>query len=237
MEIRRAAEQFVTERDGISTLHCLSFGDHYDPDRVAVGPLVALNDERVGPGAGYSTHPHRDVDIVTWVMDGVLHHESSLGVSATIRPGTTQRLTAGTGVTHSEVNASGVDSLRFIQLWFAIEDDVSPSYESWTLPGAEDSGWSVIADEHEGPGRTSLVAAGASVLVGRFPAGERATLAGPDDQFVYVATGELEVSATGEVVGEGDSMRSVGAAPELEARSDSILLVVRISPAGPGRSR
>lgn len=237
MEIRRAAEQFVTERDGISTLHCLSFGDHYDPDRVAVGPLVALNDERVGPGAGYSTHPHRDVDIVTWVMDGVLHHESSLGVSATIRPGTTQRLTAGTGVTHSEVNASGVEPLRFIQLWFAIEDDVSPSYESWTLPGAEDSGWSVIADEHEGPGRTSLVAAGASVLVGRFPAGERADLPGPDDQFVYVATGELEVSATGEVVGEGDSMRSVGAAPELEARSDSILLVVRISPAGPGRSR
>jgi quercetin 2,3-dioxygenase len=235
VEICRAAEQFVTEREGISTLHCLSFGDHYDPDRVAVGPLVALNDERVGPGAGYSTHPHRDVDIVTWVMDGVLHHESSLGVSATIRPGTTQRLTAGTGVTHSEVNASGVEPLRFIQLWFAIEDDVSPSYESWTLPGAEVSGWNVIADERGGPGRASLVAAGASVLVGRFPPGERAALPGPDDLFVYVATGELELSATGEVVGEGDSVRSVGAAPELEARSDSILVVVQFSPAGPGR--
>ena len=125
--------------------------------------------------------------------------------------------------------------MRFIQLWFAIEDDVSPSYESWTLPGAEVSGWSVIADEHGGPGRASLVAAGASVLVGRFPAGERAALPGPDDLFVYVATGELELSATGEVIGEDDSVRSVGAAPELEARSDSILLVVRISPAGPGR--
>ena len=106
VEIRRAAEQFVTERDDITTLHCLSFGDHYDPARVAVGPLVALNDERVGPGAGYSTHPHRDVDILTWVVDGTLRHESSLGVAATIRSGTTQRLTAGTGVTHSETNGS-----------------------------------------------------------------------------------------------------------------------------------
>jgi redox-sensitive bicupin YhaK (pirin superfamily) len=235
VEIRRAAEQFVTERDGISTLHCLSFGDHYDPDRVAVGPLVALNDERVGPGAGYATHPHRDVDIVTWVMDGVVHHESSLGVSATIRPGTTQRLTAGTGVTHSEVNASGVEPLRFLQLWFAIEDDVSPSYESWTLPGAEVSGWSVIADEHGGAGRASLVAAGVSVLVGRLPAGELAALPGPGDLFVYVAAGELELSATGEVIHEGDSVRSVGVAPELAARSDSTLLAVRISPAGRGR--
>jgi redox-sensitive bicupin YhaK (pirin superfamily) len=234
VEIRRAAEQFVTEREGISTLHCLSFGDHYDPERVAVGPLVALNDERVSPGAGYSTHPHRDVDIVTCVMDGVLHHESSLGVAATIRPGTTQRLTAGTGVTHSEVNASGVEPLRFIQLWFAIEGEVPPSYESWT-PGADVSGWSLIADEHGGPGRASLVATGASILVGRFPAGERAALPGPDDLFVYVATGELELPATGEAIGEGDSVRSVGTAPELEARSDSILLVVQISPAGPGR--
>jgi redox-sensitive bicupin YhaK (pirin superfamily) len=235
VEIRRAAEQFVTERDGISTVHCLSFGDHYDPARVAVGPLVALNDERVGPGAGYSTHPHRDVDILTWVVDGILRHESSLGVAATIGPGMTQRLTAGTGVTHSEANGSDDEPLRFLQLWFAIESDAVPSYESWTVPDVDEAEWSVIADERRGPGWASLAVSGVSVLVGRFAPGELSRLPESGETFVYVATGELELLGTGEVVRAGDSVRSIGAVRDMGARTDSLVLAVLITPADPGR--
>jgi redox-sensitive bicupin YhaK (pirin superfamily) len=230
VDIRRAAEQFVTERDGITTIHCLSFGDHYDPTRVAVGPLVALNDERVPPGAGYFTHPHRDVDILSWVVEGTLRHESSLGVAAVVRPGTTQRLTAGNGVTHSETNAADDEPLRFLQLWFAIEPDAAPSYESWTVPAADSSGWSVITDEQEGPGRVSLAVPGVAVLFGRFARGEIGSLRRSGETFVYVATGELELTVSGDVIGAGDSMRSVGTAHDMAAQKDSLVLAVLIRP-------
>jgi len=233
VEIRRAAEQFVTERDGVTTVHCLSFGDHYDPDRVSIGRLVALNDERVPPLGGYPTHPHRGLDILTWVVEGALRHESSLEVSATIRPGTTQRLTAGAGVTHSETNASGTESLRFLQLWFSIEDDVAPAYESWTVPG-DRSGWSRIADDTGGEGLVRLAAPGVTVWVGQFESGERGVLPRAGTTFAYVARGDLEVADTGTLVGRADSVRTDDDLA-LAARTDALVLAVSVRSADPGR--
>jgi hypothetical protein len=233
VEIRRAAEQFVTERDGVTTVHCLSFGDHYDPDRVSIGPLVALNDERVPPLGGYPTHPHRGLDILTWVVEGALRHESSLEVTATIRPGTTQRLTAGSGVTHSETNASGTEPLRFLQLWFSIEDDVAASYESWTLPG-DRSGWFRIADDMGGEGLVRLAAPGVSVWVGRFEPGEHSVLPSAGTAVAYVARGDLEVADTGTLVGQADSVRTDDDLA-LTARTHALVLAVSVRSADPGR--
>lgn len=128
----RDAERFVTERPGITSRHLLSFGDHYDPARIAIGPIVALNDESVEPGAGFAEHPHSGVDIVTWVVTGALAHVDSTGTDEIVRAGEAQVLRAAAGVRHMEVNASSEpgETLRFIQTWLTTPaPDAPPRYE------------------------------------------------------------------------------------------------------------
>lgn len=122
----------MSASEGRSTAHAFSFGTHYDPRNLCFGPLVAHNDERLAPGAGYAPHEHRDVDIVTWVLSGELRHTDNLGNSAVVRPGQVQVLRAGSGVTHAEVAAdtARAESTRFIQSW--LRPDIcgsAPTYE------------------------------------------------------------------------------------------------------------
>ncbi|WP_049578462.1 pirin family protein [Streptomyces sp. SBT349] len=114
---------------GIDTRHVFSFGDFYDPDNARFGPLTACNEERLAPGAGFAPHPHRDVEIVSWVVEGELTHEDAAGRATVLAPGDVQRLTAGSGTTHAERNA-GPAPLRFVQMWL-IPDLVggAPEYE------------------------------------------------------------------------------------------------------------
>ena len=110
IDVRRAAERFASETDRVTSRHSFSFGPHYDPDNVGYAVLVAHNDDLVAPGGGYDLHPHADLEIVTWVLEGSLVHEDSHGHSGVVHPGTVQRLSAGSGVQHSERNdAPGVD--------------------------------------------------------------------------------------------------------------------------------
>lgn len=127
-EIWRAAQRFHTAGDGVQTWHSFSYGQHYDPDRIGFGPVMAVNTEHVEPGRGYAAHDHADVEIVTWVLDGVLRHEDSTGQTGEIRPGTAQRLSAGTGVQHSERNASADEPLVFVQMMLASDHDGAPEY-------------------------------------------------------------------------------------------------------------
>ena len=120
--IRRAAERFCTriETDGKETWHSFSFGNHYDPSRISFGPIMAINEERLAPGAGYEPHKHREVDILTWVLNGTLAHEDSTGFGGDVTPGTLQHLNAGPGVTHSETNGSNTapsSGVTFPLLW------------------------------------------------------------------------------------------------------------------------
>ncbi|MCW2770753.1 MAG: pirin family protein [Aeromicrobium sp.] len=128
-EIRRAAERFHTEGDGVETWHSFSYGAHYDPDQIGFGPLMAINTERIDAARGYDEHWHADVEIVTWVLEGVLLHEDSTGEPGRIHPGTAQRLSAGTGVRHSERNASAEEPLVFVQMMLASEHDGEPEYD------------------------------------------------------------------------------------------------------------
>jgi hypothetical protein len=130
LEVRRAADRFVTETAGIVSRHSFSFGAHYDPGNVGHALLVAHNDDVVAPGAGYDTHPHRDLEILTWVLDGGLRHEDSRGETGLVVPGLVQRLSAGDGVLHSERNdaATGA-SVRFVQMWLRPDEPGGePSY-------------------------------------------------------------------------------------------------------------
>jgi quercetin 2,3-dioxygenase len=118
IDVRRAGERYRGGEPaaGIETWHAFSFGAHYDPDNVGFGLLSACNEEHLAPGAGFAEHPHRDIEIVTWVVEGVLEHRDSAGHFGIVRSGQAQRLSAGSGVRHTERNA-GEGPLRFVQMW------------------------------------------------------------------------------------------------------------------------
>lgn len=116
IEIRWAADRFRTDNDGITTFHSFSYGRHYDPDNVAFGPVIAINEECVPPGGGYDMHFHSDVEIVTWVLEGALAHEDTTGSEGVLEPGALNWLDAADGVRHAERNASATEPLRFLQI-------------------------------------------------------------------------------------------------------------------------
>ncbi|MGO9925019.1 MAG: pirin family protein [Mycobacterium sp.] len=129
-EIRRAADRAVTTTSWLKSRHSFSFGDHYDPDNTHHGLLLVNNDDLVEPDAGFDTHPHRDMEIVTWVLDGELTHQDSTGNRGVIYPGLAQRMSAGSGILHSEKNDSATEPVHFVQMWVVPDEAaIPPSYQ------------------------------------------------------------------------------------------------------------
>ena len=129
VEIRRADERFRTTSEWLDSRHSFSFGPHYDPANVGFGFLLAHNDETVAPGTGFDTHPHQDLEIVTWVLRGALAHRDSEGHSGVVYPGLAQRMSAGSGIRHSEWNDGG-EPVHYVQMWVRPEQfDLEPSYQ------------------------------------------------------------------------------------------------------------
>lgn len=195
VEIRRGTGRFLTRAPGRLTRHSFSFGGHYDPDNVRFGPLVCHDDHLLGPGVGFEQHPHRDLEIVTWVLTGELHHSDSEGHTAVVRPGEVQVLSAGSGVTHAEI-AGPSGPTRFVQAWLApAEVGTPPAYAVTPVALA--------------PGElTEVVRIGdATLLVARLSAGDTVVLPDAARQHVYVATGALVRSSMAEPLAEGDAFR------------------------------
>ncbi|MGW0928686.1 pirin family protein [Streptomyces sp. NPDC002644] len=208
MDVRRADDRYPGGEPGagITTRHAFSFGPHYDPDNLGFGPLVAVNEERLEPGAGFDEHPHRHVEIVTWVLEGELTHRDSGGRERRVRPGDLQHLGAGSGVRHVERNDGSVPC-RFLQMWLAPREDVpgEPAYRlvrelrtgAYELPEA-----GAVLHIHR-------LAAGDNVALpwAGSEAGSRAGSAG-GSLYVHLASGELRVG--GEPLTAGDAARITG---------------------------
>jgi quercetin 2,3-dioxygenase len=147
VDIRRAADRALTETSWLNSRHSFSFGDHYDPDNTHHGLLLVNNDDIVEPGTGFGTHPHRDMEIVTWVLRGELTHQDSTGNRGTIYPGLAQRMSAGSGILHSEKNDSRTEPVHFVQMWVAPDEaGIEPSYQQHEIdPEALDAGLVTIA--------------------------------------------------------------------------------------------
>ncbi len=129
IDVRRAGDRFLTEEDWLESRHSFSFGPYYDPANVGFGALLVHNDEVVAPGTGFDTHPHQDLEIVTWVLRGALVHQDSEGHSGIVYPGLAQRMSAGSGIQHSEKNDRG-EPVRYIQMWVRPDElDLTPSYQ------------------------------------------------------------------------------------------------------------
>ncbi|MET9978326.1 pirin family protein [Streptomyces microflavus] len=185
---------------GIETRHALSFGSFYDPDNLRFGPILACNEERLAPGAGFDEHPHSHTEIVTWVVEGELTHRDSAGHSTVVRAGDVAHLSAAAGVRHVERN-DGPGPLTFLQMWLApLESGGEPSYT--VVPGIADST------------PYALPAAGAMLHIRRLSEGERTAL--PDAVRLYVHVVRGRVGLGGEELGPGDAARITGA-EDLEA--------------------
>ncbi|MEU7277413.1 pirin family protein [Streptomyces sp. NPDC045431] len=198
ISVQRADERYAggDPAAGIATLHAFSFGRFYDPDNLRFGALLACNEERLAPGAGFAEHPHSHTEIVTWVVEGELTHRDSAGHASVVRPGDVQHLSAASGVRHEERNDGDVP-LTFVQMWLApLEPGGQPSYE--TVPGIADST------------PYAVPAAGAKLHVRRLSAeGERTAV--PDAPFVYAHVVRGRVRLAGEELGHGDAARITGA--------------------------
>ncbi len=133
-DIRRATNRAVTTTPWLTSRHSFSFGDHYDPDNTHYGLLLVNNDDIVAPATGFDTHPHRDMEIVTWVLQGELSHQDSTGNRGVIYPGLAQRMSAGSGILHSEKNDSGSEPVHFVQMWVVPDEaGIPPSYQQYEI--------------------------------------------------------------------------------------------------------
>ncbi len=192
VEIRRGTARFTDRQPGRATWHTFSFGGHYDPDNVGFGPMVCHDEHLLASGSGFPSHPHRDLDIVTWVVSGALTHTDSLGTSRTVRPGEVAVLSAGSGVEHSEVAAA--PATRFVQAWIRPgETERPPAYA--VAPVAFAAGSFTRAAEVDN----------GSFHVARVAAGEPVTLPDAPLQHLFVASGALTRSSEADPLQAGDA--------------------------------
>jgi redox-sensitive bicupin YhaK (pirin superfamily) len=213
--IRRAADRGHANHGWLDSHHTFSFADYHDPEQMGFGPLRVINEDRVQPGAGFGTHSHRDMEILSYVLEGGLAHKDSIGTGSTIRPGDVQRMSAGTGVAHSEFNASTTDPVHFLQIWLLPErPGIPPSYEQKSFPEGERRGRLRLVASRDGREGSLTLHQDASVYSGLLDAGERSSLglARGRQAWVQVARGEVQLNGQRLTAGDG---AAVSAEPEL----------------------
>jgi redox-sensitive bicupin YhaK (pirin superfamily) len=230
--LRPARERGHFDHGWLDTSHTFSFADYFDPRWTQFGALRVLNEDRVAAASGFGTHGHRDMEILTFVLEGALEHRDSLGTGSVIRPGDVQRMSAGTGVRHSETNPSKDEAVHFLQVWIVPErTGIAPGYEQKAFDPAELRDRLRVVASRDGREGSLTIHQDASVLMGRLGAGARAEhpLAKGRLAWVHVARGSVELG--GRPLAEGDGAGLSGErAVELAGTEDSEVLVFDLPP-------
>jgi redox-sensitive bicupin YhaK (pirin superfamily) len=227
VDVRPAASRFHTELGWLDSWHSFSFSSHYDPTNTGFGLLLVNNDDVVRGGGGFATHSHRDMEIVTWVLDGELAHKDSTGTDGVIYPGLAQRMSAGSGIRHSEMNASATADVHLVQMWVLPDTDgIEPGYEQRDLNDAFDGhGLVVVASGRGDDGAVSIHQRDAVLSVGRLDAGVEVTVPDAPHVHLFVAVGSAALDGT--ALGTGDAARLTDAGtPTLTAGPDGTEVLV-----------
>jgi quercetin 2,3-dioxygenase len=205
IDIRRADARGHSRLSWLDSRHSFSFGEYYDPAHMGFRALRVINDDRVAPGGGFGTHPHHDMEIVTYVLDGALQHRDSLGTGSVIRPGEVQRMSAGTGIRHSEFNASQSEPVHLLQIWILPSTTgLEPGYEQRLLPPAAHGGLALVASP-DGRDGSLTIHQDTRIYAAQLAAGARVThgLAGGRHAWVHIARGNLQVNGQALHAGDG----------------------------------
>jgi redox-sensitive bicupin YhaK (pirin superfamily) len=210
-DIRRSEDRGHANHGWLDSFHSFSFADYHDPAHMGFGALRVINEDRVQPGMGFGTHGHRDMEIVSYVLSGALEHKDSMGNGSIIRPGNVQRMSAGTGVRHSEFNPSATDGTHFLQIWIepAVRG-IAPGYEEKTFGDADKRGRLRLIASPDGREGSVTIHQDARLLAGLFDGNESATqpLATGRRAYVHVARGEVTVN--GQPLLAGDALKLAG---------------------------
>lgn len=204
--IRKADERGYADHGWLRSYHSFSFADYHDPAHMGFGNLRVINEDRIAPGTGFGTHGHRDMEIVSYVLEGALAHQDSMGNGAAITPGEVQRMSAGTGVRHSEFNHAADRETHFLQIWILpSRGGIAPGYEQKRFDDADKRGRLRLVAAPDGRDGAVTIHADAAIHAGLFDGDEAATLALAPGRlgYVHVARGEVEVN--GLRLGAGDA--------------------------------
>ncbi|MBV8786621.1 MAG: pirin family protein [Mycobacterium sp.] len=208
-DIRRAAGRAVTTTPWLTSRHSFSFGDHYDPENTHYGLLLVNNDDIVAPGTGFDTHPHRDMEIVTWVLGGELTHQDSAGNSGVVYPGLAQRMSAGSGILHSERNDSSTEPVHFVQMWVVPDETgIRPGYQQHEV-GQDLLDGDLVTIASGIPGRDAAITLhnrDAALHATRLRAGAAVNLPSARYVHLFAARGAVAVEGIGDLE-QGDAVR------------------------------
>ena len=213
LQVRKSQERGRADLGWLDSRHSFSFGHYHDPQHMGFGPLRVINDDRVAGGGGFPTHPHRDMEILSYVLQGALEHKDSLGTGSIIRPGDLQRMSAGTGIRHSEFNASRTEPVHFLQIWIVPErTGLAPGYEQKAFPEAEKRGRLRLVGSRDGRDGSVTIHRDVDLYATVLGQGEAVTheIATSRSGWVQVARGAATLS--GEALGEGDGVAVAGGA-------------------------
>ncbi len=206
MTIRRANERGHADHGWLDSYHTFSFADYYDPRHLSFRALRVINEDRVKPARGFGEHGHRDMEIISYVLEGALEHKDSIGTGSVIRPGDVQRMSAGTGVRHSEFNASAAEPVHFLQIWIVPDKPGhTPSYEQKTFADEEKRGRLRLIASRDGRDGTVTIHQDVNLYAGLLARGEKASLEVAPGRHAWIQVAKGSVVVDGESLHAGDA--------------------------------
>ena len=234
IEIRRGEDRGFADHGWLQSYHSFSFADYFDPRHMQFGPLRVINEDRVVPGSGFGTHGHRDMEILSYVLDGELAHKDSTGTSSTIRPGDVQRMSAGRGVLHSEFNGSHSQPVHFLQIWILPNvTGIAPEYEEKRFEPEDKRGHLRLIASPTGEQGSVTIHQDARVYVGLFAGDEQAALDVAPGRRVYLHVARGRITANGEALVAGDALKLTGEPALRLARGEDAEVLAFDLPGGP----
>jgi len=231
MQVRRSSERGQADHGWLRSFHSFSFADYYDPRHMGFRALRVINEDRVAPSAGFPTHGHRDMEIVSYVLSGALEHKDSMGTGSVIRPGDVQRMSAGTGVLHSEYNASGEALVHFLQIWIVpSRRGIPPGYEQRAFTDADKRGRLRVVASPDGRDGSVTIHQDALILAGLVDGAETVTHTPGPGRYTWVHVARGEVAVDGVTLGAGDAASfnpsDAGAGPVVLSRGKGAEVLV-----------